>query len=85
MNPKAYLKEHALTVAAQVGNEKANKAREREQEKTSNAITVTATNYNNQSQKDELRRGLEEGLMYKKLQKVIHELHWKQKSLPNYF
>lgn len=71
------MKEYTLSVAAQLENEKAIKKQKREQENTK---TVTSpTRSNNQSQKDELRQGLAEGLMYKQLQKV--SLIWKKTFL----
>lgn len=70
------MKEYSLTMAAQVETGKANKMRQRELENASKATTLASSNpssnpNNSHSYRDELRRGLAEGLMYKQLQKVF--------------
>ena len=71
---QADMKEYSLTVAAQLENEKAKKKNKGELENAMNAKSLsspsTNTNKKIQSQKDELRKGLAEGVMYKQLQKV---------------
>ena len=68
---QADMKEYSLAVAAQVESEKTKKARQRDLEKTSRTGSLASPTTNHrQSQKDELRKGLAEGVMYKQLQKV---------------
>lgn len=66
------MKEYSLTVAAQVENEKANKAHQRELEKSTRGEKFSTSAANtHQSHKNELLMGLAEGVLQKKLRKAI--------------